>query len=411
MSKRARHIFSLFVIPLLWFGCDTSNNVEPRNESTFVKFYGQEGDQFGADLKATADGGFIMIGTSDPNPFAEGDKDIFVVRTDNLGNLIWSSTFGGDFDDEGVSIQAIANNEYVFGGNHDNGTDQDIIAYKINDQGLVLDSLILGFPGETETLGAISVISDGFIVAGTTTNIVPGKSGSPPRVDTEDIYSVRLDNAFVPSPVWTTRYGFPGFDRGIAILQKTDGDFAYFGTTDKASNDPQLLGSNIFAFPANNNGLVPDAGEPFGTTLNEEAVSVSATSVNSFVVVGTSTDPATLQQDIFLLQLRSDLEFESQGTVNSSLNVVGRAVTEAQDGGFIVLGEETTGGESDIYLAKVTVRNEILWETTFGGDGGDTPGSVIQLQDGSLVLVGSIELETQSKMALIKTSSDGGTGL
>ena len=53
-------------------GCDTETSISPRYDRFFIKYYGAQGDQYGADVKATQDGGFILVGTTDPDKSMDG---------------------------------------------------------------------------------------------------------------------------------------------------------------------------------------------------------------------------------------------------------------------------------------------------------------------------------------------------
>ena len=86
---------------------------------------------------------------------------------------------------------------------------------------------------------------------------------------------------------------------------------------------------------------------------------------------------------------------------------MGKYIYEAQSGGYIVLGDVSTPTGSNIYMARTTNEGALLWERTFGFSGENTAGEVLQLDDGSFVFTGSIILDNQAKMCLIKTNIDG----
>jgi hypothetical protein len=67
----------------------------------WTKTYGNTGYEEGQDLKITADGGFILMGTSytwEPN------GDVYLLRTDSLGNLLWSRTYDVNGSDFGYGV-------------------------------------------------------------------------------------------------------------------------------------------------------------------------------------------------------------------------------------------------------------------------------------------------------------------
>ena len=61
------------------------------------KSYGGFNNDIGRSIIQLADSGFVIAGYT--NSFGAGGYDMFVVRTDKLGNLIWQKTYGGlDWD-------------------------------------------------------------------------------------------------------------------------------------------------------------------------------------------------------------------------------------------------------------------------------------------------------------------------
>src|SRR3972149_1238818 len=83
---------------------------------TFQKPFGGIGDERGHSVKQTFDGGYVIAGYT--SGFGAGDKDYIVIKTDSLGNVQWTKTYGGSGEDEGnsVSIQQTADSGYIVTG-------------------------------------------------------------------------------------------------------------------------------------------------------------------------------------------------------------------------------------------------------------------------------------------------------
>ncbi|TFF93607.1 MAG: hypothetical protein EU543_03255 [Promethearchaeota archaeon] len=60
------------------------------------------------------DGGFIVCANT--NSYGQGDLDLWVIKTDSLGNLIWNITFGGETCDEGRSIIEMDDGGFLISG-------------------------------------------------------------------------------------------------------------------------------------------------------------------------------------------------------------------------------------------------------------------------------------------------------
>jgi hypothetical protein len=83
-------------------------------DTMWVRTYGGPGFEAGQSILVTTDGAFVIVGTTDS--FGAGSRDIYLIKTDSLGNLLWATTFGGTEDDVGVSIQETFDGGYIVAG-------------------------------------------------------------------------------------------------------------------------------------------------------------------------------------------------------------------------------------------------------------------------------------------------------
>ncbi|MBK6913942.1 MAG: hypothetical protein IPH11_09840 [Ignavibacteriales bacterium] len=72
------------------------------------------GDEYGYSLKKTDDGGFIIGGAT--SSFGAGQFDFYIVRTDSLGDTLWTRTFGGVNDDICWSMDKTEDGGFVLAG-------------------------------------------------------------------------------------------------------------------------------------------------------------------------------------------------------------------------------------------------------------------------------------------------------
>ncbi|HOZ29374.1 MAG TPA: hypothetical protein PLL66_00485, partial [Bacteroidales bacterium] len=59
----------------------------------FDKTYGGSGCEDGRSAKQTPDGGYVMMGRTDS--YGAGLNDIYLVKTDENGDVLWTKTYGG----------------------------------------------------------------------------------------------------------------------------------------------------------------------------------------------------------------------------------------------------------------------------------------------------------------------------
>jgi len=402
--KKILHIASSLCLSLLFITCDTESSVDPNFENYFVKYYGQDGNQIGVDIVSLEDG-FVLLGTS----VTTTQSNIILVRTDEIGNQQWQLEMGGTSAEANALDIDASGNLIVAGTNLISGSYKDMLIFRVSSEGALLDSLSFGELNEIEEANDITITTGGdIIVVGSTTNVDVLKPGYNASTDLEDIYSIRLDPGFSPLDLadWRRVTGFPGIERGTTILEKPDGTFLFFGTTDRPPSSPQKDGFNMFLYPAGDDGQAISSTQLqlFGTLADESASQMVQTIDGGYAMVGTSSSSTN---DIYIVRVRSNNEFLSSGLLNSGRNVVGRSLMVSSSGGLLLLGTETVNNNGNIYLARTSVNGSILWEESFGGDDNEVAGKVTELEDGSIAIIGTADLESQTKMCLIKTNSLG----
>ncbi len=78
--------------------------VNANGEMMWTKSYGKESDfETGFGITEVKDGGFSIVGTDYPPV----NQQVYLIRTDALGNKLWSRTYGGNRTDEGHSVKRL----------------------------------------------------------------------------------------------------------------------------------------------------------------------------------------------------------------------------------------------------------------------------------------------------------------
>ncbi len=106
---------------------DTTGNV------LWSRVYGGVGDDFAYSVEQTVDGGFIIAGRT--ASFGAGNGDAYLLKTDSNGTLMWSKTYGGTSTDGGRSVQQTADGGYIITGFSSVNTDIDIYLIKTDANG------------------------------------------------------------------------------------------------------------------------------------------------------------------------------------------------------------------------------------------------------------------------------------
>jgi len=68
--------------------------IDEFGDSLWLRTYEGGGNDDGASVMQTSDGGFIIAGTADYDSYT-GDGDVFIIRTDSLGYTLWTKRYEG----------------------------------------------------------------------------------------------------------------------------------------------------------------------------------------------------------------------------------------------------------------------------------------------------------------------------
>jgi hypothetical protein len=133
---------------------------------SFAKTYGGWSYDSATSVQQTSDGGYIVAGST--TSFGAGKRDIFLIKTDAEGNIIWAKTYGGTYWDEARSVQQTSDGGYIVAGytNSFGAGDYDIFLIKTDANGDIGACLIaqdtsptVGTPSPTVNTPSPSVSS------------------------------------------------------------------------------------------------------------------------------------------------------------------------------------------------------------------------------------------------------------
>jgi len=88
--------------------------INENGEILWEKTYGGKSDEYGYSIQQTADNGYIVIGTT--RSYGYGSEDVWLVKLNITGDIEWSKTFGGRYEDYGYSVQQADDGGYIFVG-------------------------------------------------------------------------------------------------------------------------------------------------------------------------------------------------------------------------------------------------------------------------------------------------------
>jgi hypothetical protein len=128
------------------------------------QMYGGSLYESGSDLIETLDGGFLLLGWTRSYRIRRTET-FYLVKTDNVGSLQWDRTYGDSYFDSGSSIIGLSDGNYLLGGYRNLNEKRQGYLYKIDATGAVIWENDFGDDGTTEEFNGILELPNGDIAA------------------------------------------------------------------------------------------------------------------------------------------------------------------------------------------------------------------------------------------------------
>lgn len=290
----------------------------------------------GKGVMQTSDGGFIIVGAT--YSFGAGNRDFYVIKTNNSGDVVWSKTYGGTGDDYGFIIQETNDNCFAMIGHtnsYGNGGN-DVYFIKINSTGDILWSRTYGGPGDDRGFSMEQTNDGGFIISGYTTSFGAGDA---------DVYAIKTDiNGNV---IWSGTFGGAGEDQAYSVKQTIDGGYIFTGYSNFGSSP------EIYIIKTDSPGNMVWS-KTFGGAGDDVGNIVYQNNAGDYFIAGYQDSFGAGGYDAFLMKLNDSgnlYYFKTFGGVNDDFGITGCLV---DDGGFIVSGFTRSfgAGSYDVYIIK-----------------------------------------------------------
>ena len=149
-------------------------NVDNNGTLLWNQTYGGPESDKAYTIAPTIDG-FVIAG--DTRSEGAGESDALIIKIDSQGKLLWKKTVGGSGFDVPTCISALNSGEgYLVGGttfSYGNGQ-RDFWLFKIDDSGNLLQSCTVGRSKYEESYATLEVSNDNFVMAGWTNSVGEG---------------------------------------------------------------------------------------------------------------------------------------------------------------------------------------------------------------------------------------------
>lgn len=194
---------------------------DKMGETIWTKTYESEHHQFSRSVQQTTDGGYIMTGFI-ASPLGAGALDVYLIKTDLNGDTMWTKTYGRAGNDNGNSVQQTSDGGYIIAGVTESSekdvVNSDVYLVKTDSKGALIWEKFYGGPKEEGAFSVREVNDKGYVIVGHTSSYGLGNM---------DVYTIKTDaNGDI---LWTKTYGWSLYDRGYALDETRDGGYIIVG--------------------------------------------------------------------------------------------------------------------------------------------------------------------------------------
>ncbi|HOY40146.1 MAG TPA: hypothetical protein PLK75_12685, partial [Bacteroidales bacterium] len=370
------------------------------------KCYGGSNIDNARCIQQTIDGGYIVAGYTYSNDGDisgfHGASDIWVIKIDNVGNIIWQKCLGGSSSDVASTITQTLDDGYIVAGitfSNDGdvtGCSEDCNSWiiKLDNSGNIQwqNSILALYWAE---IGSIQqTIDEDYILCGTAmTDLENGYY---------DACIVKLDNT--GNIQWYKFIGGFDDDYSNTIVLTTDGGYIFSGYTESNNGDVSGNhgGQDAWVVKLDDTGNI-EWQKCLGGSSNDKARSIQQTSDGGYIVAGNTfsndgdvSGNHSGNSDAWVIKLEDTGNIQWQKCLGSNGDEYAFSVQKTTDGGFIVESNIYSNnadiwdyhGGGDAWVVKLENTGNIEWQKCLGGSDDDYAYSIQQTTDGGYILAG-----------------------
>ena len=329
-------------------------------DTLWTRTFGGQSNDRGYSVQETTDGGYVVVGYT--VPYGLIAADVYLVKTNSLGDTLWTRTYGGTHDEIGRSVKQTSDGGYIIAGTKAVPGSQmdDVFILKTNSFGDTLWTKTYGVTNRDQGFSVHQLADNGYMVAAYTYYHCGG-----------GIWFIRMDST--GDTLWTKVYNHPIGVAGKSCRPTSDG--GYIATGVNYNGDIWLIKLDSFG-----DSLWTQS---YGGPAEDWGFDVLETAGKRYVLTGkTGSWGANPPYDVFLIKTDSLGNRVYTQCYDRDSEDYGHSLQQTADSGFIIVGR-TTSNNFDIYLIKTGAYPGIDEQTTI---------AIKQCRQGTTIFSGPLQL-------------------
>jgi len=353
--------------------------------------YANPDSETASSVLEMTDGNILVIGAINYLHDAKY-SDIYALKVDSKGNVLWNKQYGGTDIEGGISAMQTADGNYAIIGSvqHPTGSDTGVYLLKIDEGGIILSEKTI-FTDGYKTLSECRQTADGGYI------IVGSKVFNAGTINANtDLYFIKINNN--GNIEWEKTIGSNYKNElGLSIALTTDSGFIITG----ANQD------GLYIVKTDSNGAVQ-----WEKTIYTGGYGRSIQQIpdGGYIIAGTANT-----KDVYLLKIDTLGNVLWEKTYGGTNEDSGYSVQQTTDGGYMIVGskgfyyEHSLYGDfyggPDLYLIKTDGDGNLSWEKTYGSR---SAGYCVRQVTNGYIIAGSIYSDANSHdFYILKTDNTG----
>lgn len=311
--------------------------IDGKGDKVWEQVYGGWKSDSAADIIQTEDGGYVVAGSG--TPFGETTSDVYVLKLDGEGNVIWEKTYGTINEDHATSLSKTADDGFIVAGYTGSfGVGDDIYILRLDSLGNKVWEKTYGGDQQEEANAVGETPEGNYVIAGWTKSF---------NAKEEDGYIIKINKD--GKILWQKTVGGVGWDTFTSLQMTNDGGYVAAGfTSSKGSGAWDIYIVKIDA----NGKMLWD--KTYGGKKNDVAYSIRGTSDGGFIVSGYTESIGSEQDDAYVLKIDDKGNKMWDRVFGGSGLDIAYAAQETLDGDYILLGktDPQSNGNADVLVIK-----------------------------------------------------------